>query len=191
MLILYCNTNKYYYMSEQLNYYRIKMNWLNEMEDSSLSKVTTEDLVYVSSYTEAERIAYCLIEDQQRTRFSNDISFEIVKTKISEILYNDSLKQDGDMIGGLLYNYVDPNEGDGVGIYSVKIMIITIDEKTAKEKRSYETIYTPATSNVDAANRIKNHLLITDYTIRDVKFDKAESVLWPTEVFQAKMNSLG
>lgn len=175
-------------MKPGFDYFRIKMAWTAELEDGSLSKVKTEDLVYATSYTEAEKIAYAIIEDQQRDRHS-DVSFEIIKTKISEMLYNDNLMHDSDLIGGMVYNYLDPNADENIGIYAVKVMLVTVDERTAKEKRTYETIYTPARSNTDAAERIAKHLDMADFVIRDTKFDKAESILWPTDVFQSKANA--
>lgn len=176
-------------MNEGFDYFRIKMAWNAEQEDGSLAKVKTEDLVYASSYTEAEKIAYALIEDQQRTK-NGDVSFEILKTKISELLYNDNLLHDSDLVGGMVYNYLDPEADENIGIYAVKVMLVTVDERTAKEKRTYETLYTPASSNTDAADRISKHLnkSMSDFVIRDIKFDKAESILWPTNVFEAKAN---
>lgn len=175
-------------MTQGFDYFRIKMAWTAEQEDGSLAKVKTEDLVYASSYTEAEKIAYALIEDQQRDK-NGDVVIEILKTKISEMLFNDNLQHDSGLIGGLVYNYLDPDADDNIGIYAVKVMLVTVDERTAKEKRTYETIYTPASSNTDAADRIRKHLSMSDFVIRDIKFDKAESILWPTDVFQSKSNA--
>lgn len=175
-------------MNQGFDYFRIKMAWTAEQEDGSLAKVKTEDLVYASSYTEAEKIAYALIEDQQRNK-NGDVAIEILKTKISEMLFNDNLQHDSDLIGGLVYNYLDPDADENIGIYAVKVMLVTLDERTAKEKRTYETIYTPASSNTDAADRIRKHLKMSDFVIRDIKFDKAESILWPTDVFQSKSNA--
>ena len=176
-------------MDKNFDYFRIKMSWTAEQEDGSLAKVKTEDLVYASSYTEAEAVAYALIEDQQRAR-NGEVTFEILKTKISEMLYNDNLLYDTDLDGGLVYNYLNPDADDNVGIYAVKVMIITVDERTAKEKRTYETLYTPASSNTDAANMVSQHFdhLMSDFVIRDIKFDKAESILWPKEIFKSKSN---
>lgn len=172
-------------MKTGFDYYRIKMTWTEEQEDGSLAKVKTEDLVYASSYTEAEKIANAIIEDQQRNRHA-EAQMEIIKTKISEMLFNDNLQHDSELVGGMVYNYLNPDADENVGIYAVKVMIITIDEKSAKEKRTYETIYTPASSNTDAAERIHKHLNMSDFIIRDIKFDKAESILWPTDEFQSK-----
>lgn len=175
-------------MDQGFNYYRIKMAWTVEQEDGTLAKIKTEDLAYVSSYTEAEKVAYALIEDQQRDK-NGEVTFEILKDKISEMLYNDNLMHDSDLLGGLVYNYLDPDADENIGIYVVKIMLVTIDERTAKEKRTYQTIHTPAKSNTDAAERIKKYLSMSDFIIRDIKFDKAESILWPVEVFQSKSNA--
>lgn len=180
---------KYHQMNDRFDYFRIKMTWNAEQEDGTLAKVKTEDLVYASSYTEAEKIAYALIEDQQRTK-NGDASFEILKTKISEVLYNNNLLYDSDLIGGMVYNYLDTEAGESIGIYAVKVMLITVDERTAKEKRTYETFYTPAQSNTDAADIISQYLKnsMSDFIIRDIKFDKAESILWPTNTFKSKAN---
>lgn len=175
-------------MESVLNYYRIKTEWTSEREDGSLVKLKTEELALATSYTEAEKIAYALVDDQNRTNFGS-VSIDITKTKIAELLYNDIMVHDERLIGGLVCNYFE-DDRDQVGIYAVKVMYIDIDEKTGKEKKSFETIFTPATSNTDAAACINKYLSNTmrDYVIRDIKFDKAEAVLWPTDVQQSKMN---
>lgn len=172
-------------MKQPLDYFRIKMTWVEEKEDGALKKVKTEDLVYATSYTEAEKIAYAIIEDQQRDRHE-DVTYEIIKTKISEMLYNDNLVHDEELVGGMVYNYLDPSADDNIGIYAVKVMLLFADEKTGEDKQSYETIYTPASSNTDAADRITKHLDTLDFVIRDTKFDKAESILWPVDVYKTK-----
>ena len=176
-------------MENSLNYYRIKTEWTAEKEDGSLVKLKTEELAYATSYTEAEKIAYALADEQNRSKFGSFI-IEIVKTKISELLYNNILEHDDHLIGGLVCNYFSDAQ-DSVGIYSVKVIFTNIDEKTGKEKKSTVTIFTPATSNTDAAKCIHNYLKdsMQDYVIRDIKFDKAEAVLWPKDIQQSKMNS--
>lgn len=173
-------------MKQGFDYYRIKMAWTWEDPDGSLAKVKTDDLVYASSYTEAEKVAYALIADQTREQYG-DVSFEIIKTKITEMLFNNTLRQDSGLIEGCVYNFLDPNANDGTGIYSVKVMLISIDEKSGKEKHTYQTIYTPASSNTHAAEIIALHFGMADFVIRDIKFDKAESVLWPEEIFKLKI----
>lgn len=166
------------------NYYRIKMCWKTLLDNGEIAKVKTEDLVYASSYTDAEKIAYALVENQNRTQYEEIYSIEIIKTKISEFLFTKDFARDSVLVGGLVYNYFEGIE-EGVGLYAVKVMVTTIDEKSAKEKRSYQTIYTAARSNSDAANRVKGYMSQTDCVIRDVKFDAAESVLWPIEVYES------
>lgn len=176
-------------MKTGFDYYRIKMQWKGELEDGSLEKVKTEDLVYATSYTEAEQVAYALIDAQNRTKHDEIYSLEIVKTKISDMLFNDSLDQDTDRIGDMVYNFFPQIDG-GEGFYAVKVLIIRLDERTAKEKRTYETVYTPATDNHDAAKRVQAYLSSEEIVIRDVRFDNAESVLWPESVFNQKSKSL-
>jgi hypothetical protein len=179
-------------MEEMFNYYRIKTEWLAEKEDGGLMKVKTEELVFASSYTEAEKVAYELTENQSRTQFGS-VNIEIVKTKITELLHNDNLVQDNKMVAGLICNYFEETENTGVGIYAVKVMYITLDEKTGKEKRNSETIYTPASSNTAAATYVQNYLKrfeTRDFIIRDTKFDNAEAILWPAHIHQQKLNQM-
>lgn len=178
-------------MKEGFNYYRIKTEWTSEKEGGDLAKIKTEELVLATSYTEAEKVAYEMSKDQNRSQFG-DVSMDIVKTKITELLYNDNLRQDDNTICGLICNYFEEKEDTGVGLYAVKVMYIVIDEKTEKEKREHETIYAPASSNTDAANFVEAYLRnveTRDFIIRDTKFDKAEAILWPTDVHQNKLNT--
>lgn len=176
-------------MTQGFDYYRIKTEWLSEKDTGDLMKKKTEELVLASSYAEAEKVAYAIGEDQQRSRFSS-IKPEIIRTKIDDILFNDALEhEEGKLIEGLVENYFTESEDTGMGLYAVKVMFIDIDEKTAKEKRTTETIYAPAKTNIDAANFVENYLKGTgrDFTIRDTKFDKAEAIFWPTEIQELKM----
>lgn len=176
-------------MNTSFDYYRIKMMWKGELEDGSLEKVKTEDLVYASSYTDAEKMAYALIEDQNRTKHDDIYSLEIIKTKIGDMLYNDTLDHDDAPIDGMIYNFF-PIIENGEGFYAVKVMIITLDEKSGKEKKTYETIYTPAKSNSEAAERVLKHLSPMDVIVRNVTFDKAESILWPEHIFDQKSTNV-
>ncbi len=164
------------------------MEWTREAQDGTLQKAKTEELAFVTSYTEAEKIAHALIEDEDRTKYGS-VNYEILKTKISEMLYNDdTLDHDDVLVGGLVCNYFTEPESSGVGLYSVKVVSSTIDEKSNKEKKETYTIFTPAESNTDAAKRVSDHLsdTMTDFIIRDIKFDKAEAILWSPSIQEQK-----
>ncbi|MDR1090954.1 MAG: DUF4494 domain-containing protein [Prevotella sp.] len=176
-------------MENGFNYFRIKTEWTAERNDGGLAKTKTEELVYASSYTEAEKVAYALAENQCRMQFNSSIHLEIDKTKIDEVLFNSALRTDGDLIAGLVHNYFEEGDDTGVGLYAVKIMYIELDEKTGKEKRSNDTIYTPADSNTGAADYVKRYLRkceTRDFVIRDTKFDKAEAILWSLDTHKEK-----
>lgn len=175
------------------NYYRIKTEWLAEKEDGKLQKTKTEELVYASSYTEAESIAYALVEKYERSRYGAP-SIEIIKTKISELLYNSILQEADYLVGGLIINFFEEEDTTGVGMYQVKVYYTEVDEKTAKEKHSTETIFTPARSNSDASSAVLAYLKkvgeTRDYVVRNSVFDKAEAILWPTEVYNNQVNKV-
>lgn len=175
------------------NFYRIKTEWTAEQEDKSLKKTKTEELVYASSYTDAEKTAYAIIEKENRTKFGQ-VSFEITKTKISELLWNPTLVLDETPVNGLVMDFFTESESSGVGMYQVRVLFTELDEKTAKEKRRTESIFIPAKSNSDAANGVlaylKNIGERRDYVVRDTKFDRAEAILWPLEVHNSKVDRM-
>lgn len=178
---------------EGFNFYRIKTDWTAEKEDGGLAKVKTEELVYAPTYSEAEKVAYALIEKYDRTHFGS-VSYEIVKTKISEMLYNTILQTDNTLTAGLITNYFEESDVTGVGMYQVKVYYTEVDEKTGKEKHSTETIFTPAKSNADATSYVLAYLKkvgeTRDYVVRDTRFDKAEAILWPTDVYNEQVNKV-
>lgn len=178
---------------EGFNYFRIKTEWTAEKEDGQLQKVKTEELVYAPNYSEAENVAYALIEKYDRTHYGS-VNFEIIKTKISELLYNNILQTDAELIRELITSYFEESDTTGVGMYQVKVYYTEIDEKTAKEKHSTETIFTPAKSNADATAYVLSYLKkvgeTRDYVVRDTRFDKAEAILWPTKVYEDQVNKV-
>lgn len=179
-------------MKNGFNYYRIKMQWKAEQQDGSIDKVKTEDLVYSTSYSEAEAIAYAIIQDQSRDKHDDIMSFEIIKTKIDDMLFSNALDNDGALVGGMIYNFF-PSVENGEGFYSVRTMTTVLDERTAKEKKTYSTIYTPADNYTDAGDRVLKYMKTAgagDVVIRDVKFDQAQSILWPIDTYQQKVNDL-
>lgn len=172
---------------EGFNYYRIKTVWRGETEDGSLAKFKTEELVYATSYSEAEKIAYALIEQENRAHFSTP-TIEIIKTKIEELVFNDILKTDGTLACGLTNCFFEETDDTGVGLYGVKVMFIVVDEKSGKEKRTHSIIYVPAYSNAEASARVNDYLKQStdrgDFVVRDAKFDQTSAILWPTDYYQ-------
>ena len=118
-------------MQTGFDFYRIKTEWTSEREGGALAKTKTEELVYASSYSEAEKVAYALAENQNRTQFGS-ISIEILKTKITELVYNNVLTQDTELTAGLVCNFFEEAVDTEVGLYCVKVMYMVVDEKTGK-----------------------------------------------------------
>lgn len=178
-------------ISSGLDFYRIKTEWTKECESGELAKVKTEELVMATSYTEVEKVAYSIAEDQSRMQFGS-MNIEIIKTKISDVLFNNILAQDNQPICGLICNYFQESEESGVGLYMVKVIIFTQDEKTGKTKRTTQTFFVPATSNADATKRVEQNMdgAMYDYVIRDTKFDKAEAIYWPLDIHKSKVAAL-
>jgi hypothetical protein len=179
-------------MNNVFDYYRIKTKWTSERPDGSLEKVKSEDLVRASSYTEAEKAAYLLVEHLRRNQYDYRISVEIVKTKIDELFYRPVLSTETEMVGGFVSNYFKKGDDTEAGLYAVKVMYLELNEKTGMEKHSTGTIHVPGESSVDASNFVKHFLKkyeSRDFIIRDIKFDNAESILWPPDIHREKIES--
>lgn len=101
------------------NWFECKVRYDKLQENGAAKKVTEPYLVDALSFTEAE----ARITEEQRPFISGEFSVSAVKrTKIAEIFWHD----------------------DGDRWYLVKVAFITIDEKTAAEKRSISQILVQA-----------------------------------------------
>lgn len=86
-------------MSKDFNYFRIKMAYKGTNDLGAIVPIKSEDLVMATCYTEAEQIAYKLTEGKDEF---GDVDVEIVRTKISEVAYNDTFATDTELICGLI-----------------------------------------------------------------------------------------
>jgi hypothetical protein len=170
------------------SYFRLKTECTVEEPNGALAKKKIEELVLATSYTEAETLLYEIISSYGRTQFSG-VTYEIIKTKISDVLYNEILSQQEGLLKGFCCNYFEEEETSGEGLYVVKVIFLTVDERTGKEKKSSEVFYVPACSNADATKRISQYLKsnMKDFVIRDCKFDKAEAIYWPLDEHKRKV----
>jgi len=176
-------------MDKGFDFYRIKMAFRAEADNGAIVPMKTEDLAMATCYTEAERIAYKLMEGKDQF---GDVSYEITKTKISNVLYNDTFQTDETLICGLISYYFEEPEDTEVGLYAVSAIIYFMDEKSDKLKPQKETIYIPAQSPrqaiADATTYIDESFPTADsYTIRNVKYDKAQSVMVTPEAHKANV----
>lgn len=103
------------------NWFECKVRYDKLQENGAAKKVTEPYLVDALSFTEAE----ARITEEQTPFISGEFSVDAVKrTKISEIFFNEG----------------------GDRWYMVKVGFITIDEKTASEKRSISQILVQASN---------------------------------------------
>lgn len=113
------------------NWFECKVRYDKMMENGLVKKVNEPYLVDALSFTEAE----ARIIDEQRPFISGEFTVSAVKrTKISEIFRDDTADK----------------------WYLVKVAFITIDEKTAAEKRSVSTILTAGSDFKGAYDNFMN-----------------------------------
>lgn len=109
------------------NWFECKIRYDKTQENGSIKKVTEPFLVDALSFTEAE----ARIIEEQTPFVSGELNVSAVKrTKISEIFWDDSADR----------------------WYLVKVAFITIDEKTAVEKKAISQILVAATDFKGALN---------------------------------------
>lgn len=174
---------------KELSYFRIKTECTVELPNGALGKKKIEELVLATNYTEAEALVHEIIASLNRAQFGS-INYEITKTKIEDIQFNNVLTQEK-TIKNFVCNCFSEEESTGVGLYAVKVDFFTIDERTAKEKKTTNNFYVPAFSNADATDRIQRYLKqsVSDFVIRDAKFDKTEAIYWPLDVHNSKVKA--
>lgn len=114
-------------MSKDFNYFRIKMAYKGTNDLGAIVPIKSEDLVMATCYTEAEQIAYKLTEGKDEF---GDVDVEIVRTKISEVAYNDTFATDTELICGLISYFFEESEDTEVGLYQVSLVYYDVDEKT-------------------------------------------------------------
>ena len=102
-------------------FYRLKSSYCSENEDSGeIERIKKEELIMAIGYTDAESIAFKLMELYERNKFDN-YNYEIVKAKIEELVFNDSVRVSQELTQGLIEYYFEEDEESGVGLYAVKV----------------------------------------------------------------------
>lgn len=127
------------------NWFECKIRYDKTQENGSIKKVTEPFLVDALSFTEAE----ARIIEEQTPFVSGELNVSAVKrTKISEIFWDDSADR----------------------WYLVKVAFITIDEKTAVEKKAISQILVAATDFKGALNSFMEGMkgTMADFEIQSI-----------------------
>ncbi|WP_304962104.1 DUF4494 domain-containing protein [Paramuribaculum intestinale] len=146
---------------EMANWFECKVRYDKMMENGVVKKVTEPYLVDALSFTEAES----RIIEEQTPFISGDFSVSAVKrTKISEIFWDDSADK----------------------WYLVKVAFVTIDEKTAVEKKTSTLILTAGN---DLKGAYENFMAGMEGTMADFEIQSiAETPLM--DVYKAKLGTI-
>ncbi len=142
------------------NWFECKVRYKKTMENGLIKAVTDSYLVDALSFTEAE----ARITEEVRPFVSDDFTISAVKrTKISEIFWDDSADK----------------------WYLVKVAFVTIDEKTAAEKKSTTLILTAGSDFKGAYDNFMSGMAgtIADFEIQSI----AETPIM--DVYKAKLSA--
>lgn len=161
-----------------MEFYRLKFEYLGEGEDGKLVNLKREDLVMAETYTDAEAITTVIMRDLQM--FDENVKYEIVKTKIQELLFTNSFSTDASFYKGYVqYFFEEEDSLKSSALYAVNVVYIEVLDN-GKKKSSKDTIYVAASNNSEAFAIVSKYLKTVetrDWTVRDVKYEKAEYVL--------------
>lgn len=117
------------------SYFEVGVRYDKTMEDGAVRKVTENYLVEAVSFTEAEKRA----TQEMEAYISGD--FRVVTEKITNIA-----------------EIVSTDDATADKFYKVKHSLITINEKTLKEKKQAQYIIIQASSVDDARNRYMQYI---------------------------------
>lgn len=118
-------------MSKDFNYFRIKMAYKGTNDLGAIVPIKSEDLVMATCYTEAEQIAYKLAEGKDEF---GDVDVEIVRTKISEVAYNDTFATDTELICGLISYFLKKVKIQKLGCIKYLLFIMMWTKRLVKPK---------------------------------------------------------
>ena len=166
-------------MIADFSYFRIKLNYRAEQEDGSIASIKPEVLTMATCYTEAEIIANKIASENDTF---GHVTFEILKTKIEEVIFNETLLANTDKYIDLnmVEYFFEEEEESEKGLYEVVYAYPVMNEINGKVKMQKASIHVPATSS---ANAIKNFTrfigdnCMEKAIIRTVKYDKAKIIL--------------
>ena len=115
-------------------YFEVGVRYEKTQEDGTAKKVTETYLIDALSFSEVEK----RITEEMEPYISGEFSVVTEKiTNISDVVNTDDVLADK--------------------FYKVKFSIITVDEKTGKEKKQSQLIVVKASSNDDARDRYKQY----------------------------------
>lgn len=115
-------------------YFEVGVRYDKTQEDGTAKKVTETYLIDALSFSEVEK----RITEEMEAYISGEFSVVAEKiTNISDVVNTDDVLADK--------------------FYKVKFSIITVDEKTGKEKKQSQLIVVKASSNDDARDRYKQY----------------------------------
>lgn len=117
------------------SYFEVGVRYDKTMENGAIRKVTENYLLDALSFTEAEKRA----TEEMKAYISGE--FRVVTEKITNIA-----------------EVVTTDDASADKYYKVKHSLITIDEKTAKEKKQAQYIIIQASSVDDARDRYKQYI---------------------------------
>ena len=115
-------------------YFEVGVRYEKTQEDGTAKKVTETYLIDALSFSEVEK----RITEEMEAYISGEFSVVTEKiTNIADVVNTDDVLADK--------------------FYKVKFSIITVDEKTGKEKKQSQLIVVKASSNDDARDRYKQY----------------------------------
>lgn len=170
-------------MNTVQEFYRLRFEYMGEDSEGKLVTKKEDDLVVAVNYTDAEALAFEMMEEMKQ--YNDSVKYEIVKAKVPELLFTNVFSVDKKYKENYVL-YFFSEEEDDAALFAVNVKYTETSEN-GKEKSKKENIYVAASSAKEAYDFVHKYLTkveTRDWSIRDVKFDKASSVLVTEEMYK-------
>lgn len=170
-------------MNTVQEFYRLRFEYMGEDSEGKLVTKKEDDLVVAVNYTDAEALAFEMMEEMKQ--YNDSVKYEIVKAKVPELLFTNVFSVDKEYKENYVL-YFFSEEEDDAALFAVNVKYTETGEN-GKEKSKKENIYVAASSAKEAYDFVFKYLSkveTRDWSIRDVKFDKASSVLVTEEMYK-------
>lgn len=168
-----------------MKYFKTASVLTEEQPDGGLENIKREFLIEAITFGDAENSAIVFLNDM--TNFKETICVEKVeKSKISDLLFNDSFEVDKEVKHGL----IEYSLSEGSALYAVEVEYSEENDK-GKLKKSKDTVWCPAVSPTDAISLVDDYLHPIeqrDYEIKGVKYSKISHVMVLPETYQKHVN---
>ena len=105
-------------MNTGIEFYRLRFEYMGEDSDGKLATKKEDDLVVAVNYTDAEALAFEMMEEMRQ--YDDSVKYEIVKAKIPELLFTNTFSTDQEYKENYMLYFFSEGE-DEAALFAVSV----------------------------------------------------------------------